>query len=126
MPLPSFSDIRSKLSSFTGNQVGSTVAFAYCGIVVLGFLKGAITGSGQYSKWSNKRKKITVGSDFYDPIVNNCRDAGVWGANVLLGGFGSAAIVATSPVSVPLMIALKGKEVPAIGDADTSNAEEVD
>lgn len=77
---------------------------AYTTIVLLGFINGAWQGDIQYTKWRRTRRQVTIDSELYDPIVNICRDTGYWGFNVLQGGFGSAIIVATAPVSIPMML----------------------
>lgn len=102
------------LSGARGSTAGKYTLYAYCGFVVLGFLKGSITGTSEYCKWFSSRKKVTIESEFYDPILNVCRDAGVWGSYTMYGGFGSAFIVATSPVTVPLML----RNCKEVGDKD--------
>lgn len=105
--------IRNKLSLISNGVIGLSskpvkmILYPYAAIVGLSFLKGSGSGWGQYNKWRLTRSTVTIDSELYDPIVNNIRDAGYWGLNVLEGGFGSAIIVATAPFSVPLLLKLK-------------------
>jgi hypothetical protein len=101
----------SRLSKIADSPIGAVTIRLYAGVVFFGFLKGAGCGSDKYRKWEKIRKTVTINSEYYDPIINTCRDTGVWGGHVLIGGFGSAAIVATAPISVPLLLAInKEKE----------------
>jgi hypothetical protein len=100
-----------RLSQFVGKRplVNGSIA-AYSLVVGLGFLQGAYMGIENHCNWVNHRPRVTINSPQYDPIVNICRDCGVLGFNVLSGGFGSAAIVATAPISVPILLAFSDKE----------------
>lgn len=85
---------------------------SYFTIVGLGFLKGSYAGHQNYETWKESRPRVTIHSTTYDPIINTCRDIGVWGYNVLVSGFGSAGIVATAPVSVPILLACSHNTTP--------------
>lgn len=78
--------------------------YFYAGVVSLGAVKGAISACNQYWTWRQTRTPVTINSPMYDPIINSCRDVGYWGFNALQAGVGSAIIVATSPVSIPLIL----------------------
>lgn len=93
----------------------------YGTIVAYGFLKGSWAGWVEYSKWLAKRSEITIKSEFYDSIINVCRDVGVWGFHIMYGGFGSALITATAPISVPLLTLTSEEKVKESVDGDNIN-----
>lgn len=84
------------------------VGYFYGGVIFIGLCKGGLQGCYIWGNWLANRKQITIGSEKYDPIINNVRDVGQWGFYVLQSGIGSALIVATSPISVPLLLKYKG------------------
>jgi len=93
--------------SLLNSSITKGALIAYYSVVGLGFLWGAYAGcENYYYRWACSRTKVTVNSPIFDPILNICRDAGVWGYNVLTAGFVSALVIATFPVSVPLLLAL--------------------
>lgn len=100
------SALKSKLTYNNIQKIGVVrgVGYTYVGIVTLGGIRGIISGTGKFEDWHCKREKVTIGSDLYDPVINTIRDSGVWGLYALQGGLGSAAIVATAPLSVPYLL----------------------
>lgn len=100
------SALRTKLTFNNFRQLGAVkvIGYTYASIVTLGGIRGMVSGTGKFIDWHATRKPVTIGNDLYDPVVNTCRDSGIWGLYALQGGFGSAAIVATAPFSVPYLL----------------------
>lgn len=92
------------LNTVLNSTPAKVATYTYGGIVALGFLRGAVAGCSQHYEWLQGRKEITIDSPLYDPVLNTCRDVGHWGFNVIQAGGGSAIIVATAPLSVPLLL----------------------
>lgn len=80
----------------------------YSILCVTGFLYGAAGGVNNWMEWMCRRSQLTIGASDYvnnlvDPMLNIGRDAGYLGWFVMTSGTVSAFIIATFPVSVPLL-----------------------
>ena len=96
--------------SIIQNTVTSYSLYAYSFIVGLGFINGSYSGCVKWCNWLDKRNRISINSPLYDSTLNTCRDCAYWGFFVLQGGFGSAFLVATAPISVPILAYLASNE----------------
>lgn len=91
--------------------VNPLIYYIYPGFIILGFIRGSISGLDVSLKWKSRRKMVSIGSSLYDPIINMSRDVGYIAHQMLLGGIGSAIITATAPISVPILLKWKSKDV---------------
>jgi hypothetical protein len=98
--MSSFTQLYNKLK---GTNTAKIVGYTYAAFVAYGLMRGACSGFGEFLTWRATRKEITVNNNLYDPVLNVCRDTGIAGFNMMAGGFGSAVIVATAPVSIPML-----------------------
>lgn len=103
----------SKISKLDLSKIplSRTFGYFYGGVTILGLFYGALQGCYVWRDWLSTRSQISIGSKTYDPLINNIRDIGQWGFYVLQSGTGSALLVATSPISVPLLLRYKGVAV---------------
>jgi len=109
-PVKEFSLLKSTYKVIKTSSVGRLALYGYTGMVTIGFLRGLISGWGAYYDWKFlRRETIDIGSTIYNPIINICRDKGVWAFYVMQGAVGSALLVATAPISVPVLYWLFGK-----------------
>jgi hypothetical protein len=76
----------------------------------MGGIRGTTSGYSKFNDWYINRQPVSIGSQMYDPIINTCRDSGMFGFYILQSGLGSALIVATAPISVPLLLTVFNKE----------------
>lgn len=78
--------------------------YFYCGVIVTGASYGAFRGFLSWVKWRESRVPTRITYKTIEPIVNNSIDAGRLGLYVLMSGLISGAVVATSPISVPIIV----------------------
>ena len=94
----------------------SIITKLYYGGILIGIIYGMGTGTTVFFKWWENRKKVTIGDvplvnkSMVDPILNVSRDAGYWGWYALTSGISSGFIIATYPVSVPLLSFISKEE----------------
>jgi hypothetical protein len=81
--------------------IGKTL---YIGAVSIGFIQGSVQGWVQHDNWRHNRRKVSVNSITYDPIINLSRDLLYWGGHVVNGGLTVAFIVGTAPISIPILL----------------------
>lgn len=104
------------MNNIPGNKI---LLYTYYGVVTVGAIRGTVGGYNKFDDWYSSRKQVSVGSQMYDPIINTCRDSGMFGFYTLQSGLGSAVIVATAPISIPLLLTLFKKDV----DPEVPNSE---
>jgi hypothetical protein len=86
------------------------VLYTYYGVVITGGIRGMGSGYSKFNDWYSTRQPVSINSKMYDPIINTCRDSGMFGFYTLQSGLGSALIVATAPISVPLLLTIFNKD----------------
>jgi hypothetical protein len=92
---------------FNGDSVRTTVRYAvgvYSVAVAGGFIIGSWKGFTKWLSWLKTRTYRKIAYENVETIVNIAADTGKLGYNVLVAGTASAVVVATSPVSVPLLL----------------------
>jgi hypothetical protein len=78
---------------------------------MVGFTYGVIRGFKAWVRWRSERKPLRIKNKTLEPIVNNSVDSGQLGLQVLMTGLLSGLVVATAPISVPIIIfTMKEKE----------------
>jgi hypothetical protein len=80
------------------------VFYFYCGVVLMGTTYGAYKGFLSWLKWRRSRKQVRITNKNLEPIVNNSIDSGQLGMHILLSGIISGLVVATAPISIPIIV----------------------
>jgi hypothetical protein len=70
----------------------------------MGSSYGVYRGFLSWIKWRRDRKPTHIRNKNLEPIINNAIDAGQLGRHVLMSGIISGLVVATAPISVPLIV----------------------
>lgn len=78
--------------------------YFYCGVVFTGTTYGAWRGFLSWLKWRSTRPLTKITYKTIEPIVNNSIDSGQLGLHVLMSGLISGMVVATAPISVPIIV----------------------
>lgn len=78
--------------------------YFYCGVVAVGTTYGAYKGFLSWLRWRQTRKLTSIKYKTIEPIVNNSIDSGQLGLHVLMSGLISGLVVATAPISVPIIV----------------------
>ncbi|AYV76632.1 MAG: hypothetical protein Terrestrivirus10_16 [Terrestrivirus sp.] len=92
---------------YNGDSVRTAVRYAvgvYSVAVAGGFVIGSWKGFTKWSSWLETRTYRKIAYENVETVVNIAADTGKLGYNVLVAGTTSALVVATSPVSVPLIL----------------------
>ena len=90
-------------------RFNKTALNIYVASVYLGGAYGMYKGTGNWIKWIYSRKEKKIKYKLFEPIVNISYDTSklVW--DILIPGFASAGVVATFPISVPLLLTFTGE-----------------
>lgn len=92
------------LSTVSSSDTFSKACTVYKTIVAISFCIGAYKGIQKWYKWINKREYRKMNNyPTIEPIINITSDVGQLGYNVMMAGTASAVVVATAPISVPLL-----------------------
>lgn len=78
--------------------------YIYIGVIFYATFTGICSGTELYNEWYKERHTVTIDSRLYDPIINICRDIGVYAFYVSHGGLCSGIIAAIAPVCIPILL----------------------
>lgn len=76
----------------------------YQSLILLGLAHGVYKGIESFVLWRKGREEIRLTHKILEPIINASVDAGYLGYYVFWTGILSGLIVATAPVSIPIII----------------------
>jgi hypothetical protein len=109
-------------TAYVGDTVAPVVAWSsalYVVLVVSMSLYGAACGLREWARWLRVRKHppLSVDAEWVAPVVGVLVDVARLATCVMSSAFGSLALAATAPVSVPLLLCLYRKKTPASAGA---------
>jgi|LakMenEpi03Aug12_release.lakeMendotaPanAssembly.Ray.scaffolds.fasta_scaffold92909_3 hypothetical protein len=81
-----------------------TVLLIYVSSIYIGTIYGAFRGFISWLLWMNRRRAPKITFKMVEPIVGIAYDAGNLFFNILVAGFASLVVVASFPISVPILI----------------------
>jgi hypothetical protein len=82
---------------------GDTALTFYVASIYLGGIYGMYKGSINWYNWIYKRKEHKIKYKLFEPIVNIAIDTSRLGWEILMPAFASAGVIATFPISIPLL-----------------------
>lgn len=85
-------------------KYGGTIKGLYYGTVALSFVLGACKGVSIWWDWLEQRKYRKITYPAIEPVVNAACDVGKLAYDVTSCSAASAAVAATAPISIPLII----------------------
>jgi hypothetical protein len=81
-----------------------TILLIYISSIYIGTIYGAIRGFINWILWMNRRRAPRITIKMVEPIIGIAYDAGNLFFNILVAGFASFVVIASFPISVPILI----------------------
>ena len=97
----------------------------WCVMTIFGGIRGAAGGFCEWFDWIEKRNRLILPVKMVVPILNVSRDVGFFAYCVITSALMSAIVVATYPISVPIMMRYAKEEESTSGDGDDNRRKSV-